>query len=474
MKKLINIFTKIFTLFFIILFIALILYFFKYKVSINNLSLIKIFKILFLFSNLFFWIWVFIAKKNYKRILVSSYVSIIFAFYTAEFILEKKSKFKRFEFFLKENKNYDTRSKFEIYSELKKKENVVPLYYPYNQLIKKRKVSLNIKNEEKDIILLSGVSNSKTIVCNESGEYLIYKSDKYGFNNPNKLWSNQANAILLGDSMTLGECVKPKEDISSVLRKNLKKNIINLGMGGNGPLFQLAVLKEYHHLTNSKKIIWVYYEGNDLLDLFNEKQNKILMKYLNPNFRQNLSDHQKKLDHKIMKVIHDEYKNFKNQKLRSFLFLWKVRGSLENFYSKKNEKLTQNNTTKPINKKLPSIYQKLIKSDSKNPYKENIKLFEKILEQVKIYSINNNAEHYFIYLPSVARFNGEFEDNEKLFARNEVLKIAQKNQFYIIDTYENFFKFNNNPLKYFPFNGKMRHFNSEGFRIISSIIEKNL
>ena len=43
-----------------------------------------------------------------------------------------------------------------------------------------------------------------------------------------------------------------------------------------------------------------------------------------------------------------------------------------------------------------------------------------------------------------------------------------------IDTYENFFKFEDNPLKYFPFNGKMRHFNSEGFRIISGIIQENL
>ena len=56
MKKLVNIFTKIFTFFFILLFIGLILYFLKYKVSINNLDFEKIFKLLFLFSNLFFWI----------------------------------------------------------------------------------------------------------------------------------------------------------------------------------------------------------------------------------------------------------------------------------------------------------------------------------------------------------------------------------------------------------------------------------
>ena len=49
MKKLVNIFTKIFTFFFILLFIGLILYFLKYKVSINNLDFEKIFKLLFLF-----------------------------------------------------------------------------------------------------------------------------------------------------------------------------------------------------------------------------------------------------------------------------------------------------------------------------------------------------------------------------------------------------------------------------------------
>lgn len=471
MIKLINIFIKIFNLFFILLFIGLIFYYLKFKINLNDLGLLSLFKILFLIFNLLFWIWVFLSININKKILVISYFSVIFSFYAAEYFLEKKYKFEKFETFLKENKNYDTRSKFDVYKQLKKKENnVVPLYYPYNQLIKKRKVSIVVNNEPKNIVILSGVSNSKTIVCNESGEYLIYESDKFGFNNPNEVWNFPVYAILLGDSMTLGECVKPNEDIGSILRNNLKKNIINFGMGGNGPLFQLAVLKEYYSTNKSKKIIWVYYEGNDLLDLFNEKENEILMKYLNPNFKKDLSSHQNEIDAQIKKIVQDEYNNYRNQKIRSFLLLWQVRGALKNFISRPS----QIDISAPLNKKLPSIYTKLIKYDSDNPYKENLKLFEEILKQVKNHSINNNAEYYFVYLPSVARFNGEFEDTEELFSRNEVLKLAQKNQFNIIDTYENFFKFENKPLKYFPFNGKMRHFNSEGFRIISSIIAENI
>lgn len=471
MNNLINIFTKIFTLFFIFLFIGLIFYYLKFKINLNDLGFSNLFKILFLIFNLFFWIWIFFSNNINKKILVIYYFSIFFSFYSAEYFLEKKYKFEKFETLLKENINYDTRSRFDVYKQLKKKENnVVPLYYPYNQLIKKRKVSIVVNNEPKNIVILSGVSNSKTIACNESGEYLIYQSDKFGFNNPNEVWDFPVYAILIGDSMTLGECVKPNEDISSILRKNLKKNIINFGMGGNGPLFQLAVLKEYYFTNNSKKIIWVYYEGNDLLDLFNEKKNEILMKYLNPNFKKDLSKNQKEIDYQLKKIIQDEYNSYRNQKIISFLFLWKVRDSLKNFISKPS----QMDISTSLNKKLPFIYSKLVSTESDNPYKENLKLFEEVLKQVKNHSINNNAEYYFVYLPSVARFNGEFEDTEELFSRNEVLKLAQKNQFNIIDTYENFFKFEDNPLKYFPFNGKMSHFNSEGFRIISSIIEENL
>ena len=38
---------------------------------------------------------------------------------------------------------------------------------------------------------LSGVSNRKTILCNENGYYAIYQSDRYGFNNPDQEWDKQ-------------------------------------------------------------------------------------------------------------------------------------------------------------------------------------------------------------------------------------------------------------------------------------------
>ena len=106
MIKLINVFTKIFTLFFIFLFIGLIFYYLKFKINLNDLGFSNLFKILFLIFNVFFWIWVFFSKNINKKIFVVSYFSIIFSFYTAEYFLEKKYKFEKFETLLKENKNY--------------------------------------------------------------------------------------------------------------------------------------------------------------------------------------------------------------------------------------------------------------------------------------------------------------------------------------------------------------------------------
>ena len=113
---------------------------------------------------------------------------------------------------------------------IKKFEDISPIYYPYNQLLKKRIIKLKELNNKK-VFILSSISNKKTITCNETGKYLIYESDRYGFNNPNNFWDNDVEGVVIGDSMTLGECVDVSKDIVSILRNSSKKNYINLIQG---------------------------------------------------------------------------------------------------------------------------------------------------------------------------------------------------------------------------------------------------
>ena len=46
-------------------------------------------------------------------------------------------------------------------------------------------------DEKNDIFPLGGVSNAITVFCKEGKEFSIYKSDRYGFNNPDKEWDKK-------------------------------------------------------------------------------------------------------------------------------------------------------------------------------------------------------------------------------------------------------------------------------------------
>ena len=174
-------------------------------------------------------------------------------------------------------------SPFEYFSKSKNL-NIFPVVSPSNSLLKKNN----------KLFPLAGISNKETIFCNESDKIEYYFSDRYGFNNNDFVWDKKIEILLIGDSFTQGVCVNRKNNISSVISNKLNKNVLNLGYGGNGPLIEYATLKEYGS-QYKPKVIWLYFEGNDLEELFDEINNPILRKYYNKNFSQNCYLDKKKL-----------------------------------------------------------------------------------------------------------------------------------------------------------------------------------
>ena len=283
----------------IIAFSLLILCYTFYKSEIHWQGTLRnkyLFYYILSFILIFFSIILFFLSKEIKIYITIIFLSILFTVYSYEGYLVLKENnienFKKKLFLSKTGMKFDTRKLDEVYKDLKKIDNnTVFKSYP--------KWSLN--DDNKEYFPLSGKSLSKTIFCNENGYYSIYESDRYGFNNPDTEWdANKIEYLLLGDSFTHGACVNRPNDIASVLRKLSGSSAINLGMRGNGPLIELASLKEY--LTNNtKKIIWIYFEGNDLTDLKYELENKLLLKYLSDDeFRQNLSSKQSLIDQNIV------------------------------------------------------------------------------------------------------------------------------------------------------------------------------
>ena len=86
-------------------------------------------------------------------------------------------------------------------------------------------------------------------------------------------------------------------------------NVINLSKGGNGPLIELASLKEYIGLGEFNLVIWMYYP-NDLNDLLIEKKDENLIKYLNDeNYLQNIIYKQNLVD-EFYKAKSDGYNQY--------------------------------------------------------------------------------------------------------------------------------------------------------------------
>lgn len=395
------------------------------------------------FFLIFFSFVSFFLKNNIKEYLVILILTILVFLYGFEGYLnlnkeipkwqvEKKIKYEK-----KTGDKYDTRTILEIFEDLKKEDaevkiSLAPLinFYPNNE-----------------IFPLSNISNSKTILCNENGYYSVYTSDRYGFNNPDQEWnSDEIEYLLVGDSFTHGACVNRPEDIGSVLRILSGKSVLNLGYSANGPLIEYATLKEYL-LPKVKKVLWVYYEGNDFKDLKNELKNKILKNYLTDNnFKQNLilkqSEIDKLVDSKI-KISVDP-----NHKIKKYILLSKTRSLLiKNFNSK-------------------------IKKNLKDQKKKVPESFTNILKLAKDFVENNNSELYFIFLPRMSSkeiYNNKTYDDELYIL---VKQIVTELKIPFIDIKKEIYDLDGNVLRLLPLETLGGHYNAKGYKKIAELIHK--
>jgi hypothetical protein len=390
---------------------------------------------------IFFSFLTFFLNQLFKEYLIIIFLSFTIGVYFFEGYLISKNNFSKKNLFkdndLKEKlyekktgKKWDKRSKFEIYENLKKKDNQITLAVAPRKYVVKNKL----------IFSFSGISNSKTIYCNENGYYSLYHSDRYGFNNPDEEWDKEEiEYLLIGDSFSHGACVNRPYDIASNLRKLSNKSVLNLGQGGNAPLIEYATLREYLK-PNVRKVLWMYFEGNDLNDLQKELEDEILANYLkNPNFSQNLKLKQNEIN--ILKLDFLE----SQRKIE-------IEKATLNFKLKKFVKIY--NTRLLISQKFKP-----------KPTGDSFSAFKKILKLSKEQLENNNSKLYFVYLPEYDRYTKKYNNREYNLIKNLVNEL----EIPFIDIPNEVFKNKDQGLKLFPF-GMWGHYNIEGYRKVSETI----
>jgi hypothetical protein len=343
------------------------------------------------------------------------------------------------------SEEFDIRNKLEFYvDQLKEGLDITlspSLKEVYQDYEKERKVE-----ELNGFIPLSGISDTLTILCNENGPYVVYRSDQYGFNN-SPLVYNRTNKklLLLGDSFVQGSCVRPGEDLTSKINEE-GITTINVAIGGTGPLVQLGALKEYGSTLNPEVVLSVFYE-NDLEDLWNEYKVSFLKQYLNSEFSQGLSSRQAEIDNFWKQLIKSKATHIKNTTNPKGPF---------SFYER--------------NKRVFNLYfvRKLL---GLIPYSysvtQTLERYSMVLEATKREAEKLGAEFYLVYLPSYTDVQKGLQGNAM-----KVLDIAKELGVPVINFYD-IVQREEEPLKVFPFR-LPGHYSPYGYALLAEVIAQKL
>ena len=341
---------------------------------------------------------------------------------------------------------YSKESKLEVISNYNKKNNAEMISLTTPRMIIDKK-----KNYFTNLHPFSSISFSETLNCNENGYWSKNNLDRYGFNNPDKNWDESLIDILLvGDSAGFGYCVDEKQSISGILRENKNLKVLNISMGGNGPLHNLGSLIEFAKIINVKNIIWIHNERNDIKDLNYELNFPILLKYLNhTNFSQNLPKKQTQVNNLIFKyynqslLLKQNHENHKYVYLRHFIRLIK----LNNFRAFIND-----NFFEKINKRKTTFD------------------LEKIFSKVKDVSKKNDAKLFFVYLPEIERYTNRNYSNDNY---DYIVKILKKQNINLSNLHLDLMEKIDDPVSLFPLRRRV-HFTPEGYKLIAETIYENI
>ena len=302
--------------------------------------------------------------------------------------------------------------------------------------------------------LAAGKSNIYTFLCNESGEWSTYTSDRFGFRNDDNLWEKSVDFIALGDSYTFGYCVDEGKNIIEEFNEYSKKKIINLAVGSSGPLHQLAILKEYiSFIKKPKTVLWFYQESNDIINLENEWNNKILKKYLNDDFNQNLAANQININKITDKYLKEQYvKN--SYSLKKFLKLETIKWKIYSYFNSNHKEFDIRNTEKKTNQ-------------------ARLEKFEIVLSNAKSFLNKKNINLVFLYNPTWLRYSDSKFNNDEFRLKKSIIKIVNELDIEILDIDKSVFSEHRDVLSLYHFR-KQSHPTSEAYSLIADFLSKKL
>jgi len=358
-----------------------------------------------------------------------------------------------------EGVTFDTRFWYDVVMDLREEGvEAVPVVHRADVLREQPDGSLasRITIDGTEAVPLGGVSNTFTVFCNESGEYVTFTSDVHGFHNPEGMWDLEPLEVgVLGDSYAQGMCVPSDRSFVALIRERVPSTL-NLGMAGTGPLIQLAILEEYLRPREPRHVLWFYFEGNDHRDLDAESRSAVLMRYLEGDFRQGLRDRQDALDEALLELVDEAVERGLARREEPEDPWWTPRELFDSL-------------TRPV--KLREIRGRLgllgHASDSAPVEELSADLFRDVVERIVDSVESWGGQLHFVYLPARDRYANLAE-----FPREEVLAVVREAGIPIVDVHEAF-EAHGDPLGLFPFR-RMGHYSEEGHRLVAETVMREI
>ncbi len=160
------------------------------------------------------------------------------------------------------------------------------------------------------VMAISQPSRYEVILCHAGFTWVYYRSDRFGFRNPDEVWDQETSpentAIIFGGDFAHGVCADDGKTIADILREKTGKTIINLAEKGDSPIVALAKLVEFGKIKKAENIILMF-SGKDLMKIKDDWKHRILRQYINDaNFSQSITKIKDKVDRTITAKIEPE------------------------------------------------------------------------------------------------------------------------------------------------------------------------
>ena len=413
---------------------------------LKNFGIILIYLILILYS-LEFLTLIFLKKEiNFNQISFDELKKIKIDEYSKNNFFERRS---RIENFLQEKDKFNLKPTFR-YSE-----------YFFNLFDQNNMIKNFIKKKQK-LIPFRGPFNSNVLGSNEDGVREIMFNDKFGFKNNNTVYQDKIDLMVIGDSFTEGVPFGNDIHVANLINNKSNYNALNYGISGTGPLMSLAIVKEYGKHFYPKNIFYLFYEGNDLTDMMNEKETFLINYLENSDFHQNLIGNSEKLND-----FFDEYE--------------KVFYNIIN-YQKKNLS-TKNNIdieTKSVKFRekikdfleLNNLKELLLVGSVFNRTEIDYDMFRNILHKMQAETRSWGGNLHFVYLPSWIRYNNKVSLANFKHQR-KIEKIVLDLNINYVDIVKKFKQNKMDNINSFTF-GLYGHYKKNGYELIANEISNQL